>query len=184
MTTILSQLPLAAAILALPRCQFAGFDYRSVETGELARHSVILGGTVEAMYEKDIAILESVAKNKSVLAPIFQEAVDAILASRKKSLTEGVGNRDDYTNKDTYDILGNGLKIHKADGTLYVTGLSNGKSVITPATTPRKIPNSRPLTIAKREVENRFELPSRKFRTFALRGVNGARVNGSTLVLY
>jgi hypothetical protein len=184
MTSILAQLPLAASILALPRCQFAGFDYQSVETGEVARHSVILGGSTEEMYKKDIAILENVAKHRGILAPIFGEAVDAILASRRESLAKGIGNNDAYTNADTYEIIGNGLKIHKADGTLYVTGLSNGKTILTPATTPRKYPNSKPLTKAKREVETRFELPSRKFRTFALRGMKGARVNGSTLVIY
>lgn len=177
-------LPLAAAILALPRPQFAGLDYQSVETGELARYSVILTASTETLYRKDIAILEAVEKHRALLSPLFQDAVSAILASRRKSLTAGIGNREDYTNKDTYTHVGNGLKVHNVTGALYVTGLVNSKSVITPATQPRKVPNSAPLVKAKRDVEARFSLPSRKFRTFKLEGVKGARVNGDIITFY
>jgi hypothetical protein len=171
------------AILDLPRAQFVGFDYASVETGELATYSVNLAASTEALYKRDIAILEKWEAKRNLLAPVFQEAVAAILASRRKSLTVGIGEREDYTNRDTFEVIANGLKVHKVTNALYVDGLVNSKTILVEGT-PRKTVNSAPLTIAKRTIESRLALPSRKYRRFKLEGLVGARIAGESLILY
>lgn len=163
--------------------KFASLTYRAKESGELAKHTVILGAKVETLYEKDIAILRELLAGDT-LTDIQREAATALLATREESLTVGIGNNSKYVHRadggaDTYVHADGipGVKVHKDTGVVYVTALVEHKTVIEPGV--HKVVKSRPLTIAKKEVEK--HLPSRRFRQFILKNVNRAALNGTVL---
>lgn len=158
--------------------KFASLTYRAKESGELARHVVILGASTEVLYTKDIEILEDMVTR---LTGIELTAANELLASRRQSLDKGIGNNDAYTNADTYVYAQGipGVRIHKETGILYVSGLVESKKVIEEGT--HKKVNSSEKTIAKRKIEK--TLPSGRYRLFRLTAENVKRAacNGEVL---
>lgn len=160
--------------------KFVAFTYRSRETNELARYTLILGANLTTLYEKDRATLAALLPT---LDGLKADAATALLASIDESLAKGLGNNDAYTHGpaqgDTYAPIMPGLKVHKTDGTLHVTGLLHHKTVLEPGV--HKDVKSRPLTLAKREIER--ELRRSKIRQFRLPNLLTAKLNGETLEL-
>ena len=162
---------------------FASFTYTSKKTGEKARYVLILGAGTETLYRKDLTRLQRIARLlKAVKAnPELQLAAAELIASREKSLDVGIGNREDYSNRDTYETIGiPGVKIHKVTGEVYVSGLLNRKDVIEEGE-PQKPVKSKPKTVFKNRITK--NLPSGKYRFFNLAGLASARMNGETLEL-
>jgi hypothetical protein len=162
--------------------KFASFLYRSKGTGELARHTIILGASTETLYQKDIEVLQFLM-DAGEFDGIRLEAAAAILKSRHESLTVGVGHNSAYThspeNGDTYvyPVGLPGIRVHKETGEVYVNGLTEGKVVIEAG--EYKVVKSRPLTLAKKEIEKM--IPGSRFRQFILRNVRTAKLNGEVL---
>jgi hypothetical protein len=162
--------------------KFASFTYRSKGTGELAKCLIILGASTETLYQKDVQILQTLIAEGG-LTGLKLEAAAAILKSRMESLTVGIGHNSMYThspeNGDTYvhPVGLTGIKVHKENGEVYVSGLVERKDVLEEG--EYKKVNSRPLTLAKKEIEKL--LPSTRFRQYILRNVASARLNGEVL---
>lgn len=154
---------------------FASFIYENAK-GERAKHTVILGASTTKLYERDLIVLREMLPT---LTGIAAEACEKIIASREKSLAEGIGQREDYTNRDTYVFIKgvDGVKVHKESGDIHVVGLVQRKRVIVPGV--YKKVNSRPETIARQEIESK--LPSAKFRQYKLTSVQEARLRGKVL---
>jgi hypothetical protein len=167
---------LVSAIAKGKGAKFASFKYTAKESGEVARHTLILGADSEVLYEKDIQALNDLMPS---LDGIDKEAAVAILKSRQKSLQVGIGNNPDYTCAGVYvNPEGcKGVRVHVVTGALYVSGLQEHKTVLVPGTF--KEVNSKPLTIAKRGIEKL--LPSGRFRLFKLSNVTAAKLNGEVL---
>lgn len=163
--------------------RFAVVTYRAKRNNELARHSLTLGDTFGSVYQQDVAILKAMIPT---LTGLQLQAATELLKSREESLTVGLGNNSRYThapqNGDTYVTVPGlpGIKVHKETGELYVMGLSQGK-VVLEAGEPEKPVKSRPLTLAKREIEKALE--SRKIRQMILKRVTRLDVDGETLIL-
>ena len=164
--------------------KFASLTYRTESTGEVARHTLILGASTEVLYTKDIAKLQDMLAGE--MEPMARVAAQTVLASRQKSLEVGIGNNPAYVhapqNADTYVHAEGikGVKLHKETGVVYVVALSEDKVVLVEGT-PRKPVNSKPETIAKAKIEKL--LPSARFRQFKLKSVTRAALNGDVLVL-
>ena len=167
--------------------RFASLTYTAKGTGEVARHTVCLGVSVERAYRRDLAMLT--AKRKSLLdsleateglAKIFVtlEACDELIASLEESLEKGIGNNSAYTCAGVYESICRGVKFHKETGELYVTGFTIGKEVIKKG--EHKVVKSSEKTIAKNAL--RRGMKSGKFRQFALPVVASARAEGTKLV--
>lgn len=171
---------LLAALANMKGAKFASFTYRSVESGELARHTIMLGVDLRNVYVKDRAALQAMLPE---LDGLKREAAEAVLKSIEESLAKGLGNNSAYTHGpmkgDTYRHVEGipGLSISTNDGSLHVKGLSVNKVVLEEGTWP--VVNSRPLTIAKKEIK--AGLRQSKIRQFALRNLKAARLNGETL---
>ncbi len=170
---------LVAAIAKHKGAKFSSFLYTAKESGEVARHTLILGASTEVLYEKDILALEKMLPD--MVDGIDKIAVEAILESRKTSLKLGIGNNPAYTCADVYvEPMGlGGIKVHKDNGSLHVCGLVEDKKIITPGVF--KVVKSAPLTLAKRAVMKL--LPSNRFRQFKLERVTTAKLHGETLEL-
>ena len=180
---------LLSEITANKSPRFASFEYCAKGTGEVARHTVRLGASVEAAYAKDIRTLEKelysmqVALNdghawKGVSLSVAILACEEMIASLKESIEKGVGNNSAYTCADTYTTLAKGVKAHKESGEIYVSGFSRQKKVITQGV--YKSVKSSEKTLAKKKLQNL--LLSGKFRQFALPATISAKLNGKELV--
>ena len=173
---------ISKAITNIKGCQFASLTYLSKTDGSLARYTVNLGFS----YHK--AVVQSVTDLEIIMAEIvdkaslrYQAAVE-VMESLKKTLTaheQGTQN-EDYTKKDQYISIGNGLNVNTTDNSLQLFGLLHSKVVLREGE-PKKKVNSKPLTIEKNRI--RRELTIGKFREFALDKANiaGVKVNGETL---
>ena len=99
------------------------------------------------------------------------------------SIYNSINNRkrgksnDAYTKADTYTALFHGIKVHKENETLELSGLAYRKRVITEGDYP--VVNSRPKTIAKAKL--RGALPIGKWRTYRLDKAHTIRRSGDTL---
>jgi hypothetical protein len=173
---------LVALAVSKKGAKFASFKYLTKETGELQKITVILGASTETLYEKDKEVLKFMMPD--LVDPIAKLAAKELLDSRQKSLDEGIGNNPAYTCRDVYVTVNEntqGIKIHKENGQLHITGLLEHKVVLSPATKPYKPVNSSAKTKAKNEI--RQLLPSARFRQYCLDNVQTATMNGETLEL-
>ena len=155
-------------------CKFASLTYTAKESGEVARHNVLLGFNYKTSVEKSLLELEILRPSLSGIDAI---AADELLESFKKTLD---GTQDSYTKAETYtDTAIKGLKVNTVDNSLQLFGLTQSKVVLTPGT--YKVVKSAKKTIAKNKI--RKELPIGKFREYALDtgAIHGARINGETI---
>lgn len=162
--------------------KFASFVYRSKESNELARYVVLLGVDRTALYERDRETLRTMLPD---LHGLPREAAEALLASIEESLAKGLGNNSAYTHGseqgDTYRAIVGlpDVRLNLNDGTLHLLAVVQSKTVLEPGTF--KTVNSRPLTLAKRDIEK--TLRRSKIRQFALPNLRTAKLNGETLEL-
>lgn len=80
--------------------------------------------------------------------------------------------------KDTYLTVGNGLKIHKETGEVYVFGMRERKTVIVEGDFGKD--TRRPLTVAKDEI--RKLMKSTKYREYIVSRIDKVRANGDTII--
>ena len=167
--------------------KFASLTYRTEKTGEVAKHTLILGASTEKLYQKDIVKLEEMLKGELPSVP-YRLAAEQLLASRKESLEKGIGNNSKYVhskeNADTYVQADGipGVKLHKETGVVYVVALSEDKVVLVEAVNPKPpTKHKTEQTAAKSKIE--YLLPSGRFRQFTLKNVGRAALNGDVLIL-
>jgi hypothetical protein len=166
---------LLAELTSNKSTRFVSFTHQSKGTGEIARHTIRFGASIENAYRKDLAKLEKLALS---LSGVALEACNELIASLRESLTKGVGNNSAYTSADVYASIAKGVKVHKETGEIYVSGFSRAK-VTLQAGVEKKVKSSEK-TIAKNKL--RRLLLSGKFRQFSLPATLSARVNGKELV--
>lgn len=172
------------SIAEIQGCQFASLTYLTKAHGELARYTVNLGFSYHNLVKKSITELEILtAESEDVWTPLQKEAAAEVMASFKKTLeahSRGEQN-EDYTKKDQYIPISNGVSLNTTDNTIQLFGLIQSKRVLVEGFYPRV--NSRPLTIAKNEIKKQLSIS--KFREFALdlSQIAQVKVNGETLEL-
>jgi hypothetical protein len=168
-------------------CSFATLTYRAKETGELAKHRLRLGVNFVNMYEKDRALLADLLPTLEA-GCLRNIACRELLDSITESLTVGIGNNSRYTLKGKFfeSPAFPGIKIMTPEDAenpkeigLYITAISDGKTVIEPGT--YKHVNHRPLTVAKNEIREMLRTSS--IRTFRLANVARAAMFGEVLEL-
>lgn len=157
--------------------KFVSFTYRAKGTNELAKLTLIVGFSTKKLYERDIAILEANIAAGAYGNGLKLKAAMEILESRNASLALGIGNNPEYSCAGVYGEIDAGVKVHVIDGSYHVMGLLENKVTIEAGV--YKQVNSRPLTLAKKEVSE--GLPSSRIRQYKLQNVLGARLNGNVL---
>lgn len=163
-----------AALGGIQGCRFASLTYTAKESGEVARHTVLLGFSYRKALENSLLELEI---QRPSLTGIDAIAADELLESFKKSLD---GTQDGYTKAHVYaDTAISGLKVNTNDNSLQLFGLTHSKVVLVPGV--YKVVKSAEKTIAKNKL--RKELPVGKFREYALDAgsIHAARVNGEVI---
>lgn len=174
--------------------QFASFLYENAQH-EKSKYVINLNVDYERVYREDLELLKEQlnAINEVITESEMSEdqelevkALQALISSYENSLEKGIGNNDNYTQKDveyiyfkTKDgkIIPN-IKMHPDTGDVHVTGFLV-KKVVVEAGDPKKPVNSRPLTIKKDHFRNMTKLS--KIRNFKLANADKARLNGETI---
>lgn len=169
---------LVTSLASITGPRFVGVTYRSKSTGELARHTFIIGADYRNTVEKSLVELNRIAPT---LHGIDLEAANKVQASLTKSLLaiESGTENPDYTKAGMYESICPGLKISLADGSLELCGLSHGKTVIEAG--EAKPDTRRPLTVAQDKLKK--ALPIGKYRTLAIDAgaLESVRVGGSEI---
>lgn len=158
-------------------CRFVCFTYRAKTSGELARHTILVGFSYHNL------VVKSVEELTNILPTLTGDnllAGNEVMGSLRKTLAaHEVGKQnEDYTKAGMYAPVRNGVNINLNDNSIQVFGLSVNKVVIEPGVF--KIVKSRPMTILKNQIHDRLSLS--KFREYALDSgviLNG-KVNGET----
>lgn len=171
--------------------RFASLVYTSKETGEVARHTILIGFSYHNAVVKSLAELATLRfedvshgsrhADTDFTANDFADAKRAVGDSLQKTLdAHAIGEQNaDYTKADVYVSLFNGLSVSKTDGSFKLFGLSINKVVLKNGI--YKSVKSKPLTLAKNAI--RRALPVGKFREYALdeNTVAKAKLNGETI---
>lgn len=200
MTTL--QKILAAVTGAAVNAQFVGLTYRAKGTGEVARHTLMLGVKLEHVYRRDLAVVNKRLQRNPFIAKYLQatrekheemlndipvvelvrlQALTEIRDSLAESLKSGIGNNSRYTKQGYYTQVLPGVKVSNETGEIYIAGFSRQKKVLQPGT--YKVVKSSPLTLCKNE--ERKSLKCSKFREFVVSAdtLETVRANGRELEL-
>ncbi len=173
---------IAKQLATIEGTQFASFTYLSKKAGELARHTLILGFSYHNLVEKSVTELEVLAAaNAETWTPLQKQAADNVMASLTKTLAAHAAGEqnEDYTKRDQYVHIGNGLNLNTVDNTLQLFGLAHNKVVLVEGVYP--VVNSRPLTIAQNEIKSQLSISRMREFALDLSQVASARINGNTL---
>lgn len=156
--------------------RFATVLYRAKESGELARHTLLLNVSREGCLKKDLALLQAKLPDLTgIEAVACQELIDSIT----ETLTTGQNSR--YTKAGYYQGQGNGNVQISVHAVCYVRGYVVRKEVIEPGT--HKTVKSSPKTIAKNGL--RKQLRNTRIREFVISPANFlmARHEGRAIVI-
>lgn len=159
--------------------QIIGLTYRAKSSGELARFRVQVGVSYKGLLEKDLTELEIA---KPGFSGLELQACEELIESIQKSLValDKGEQSEDYTKKGLYQsIEGTPVQVSLNDGTFELKGVVLSKTVLEPGT--YKTVNSKPLTLAKKKIEQ--TLRKSKYRTFALDAdaFESARISGEEI---
>lgn len=158
-------------------CRFVSFTYKSKESGELARHTLLVGFSYHGLIERSVAELTNILPT---LTGDRLLAANEIMASLRKTLAahEAGQQNEDYTKRGMYSPVRNGVNINLNDNSIQVFGLVQSKTVLEKGT--YKVVNSKPMTILKNEIRQMLSIS--RFREYAL-DVNvilSGKTNGET----
>lgn len=132
--------------------------------GEVADHLIVFHMSYENALKKSLEL----ARAHVAVSELEKQARNEVIASYEKSLKKmaetPVEEIDDQYQRfiDTDGSYIKGVKVHRDTSELYVYGKAHLKRIITPGI--YKKVNSRPLTIAKREIQKLC--PASKFRQY------------------
>lgn len=168
--------------------QFASLLYTSKPSGarltaETARHTVILGASLDTLYLRDLEFLKKLAREMVTTHTADEiQACAELIVSKEESLTLGIGNNLDATSADAYDYLDcPGLKIHRESGDIHIMGLAHTKVIIGEPATYREVKSRNGVTHAKKWI--RDLLPSARLRQFNLGNADTRmKIHGDVLV--
>jgi len=164
-------------------------EYLSKTTGEIANHVVNVGLSVKNVKENDLAKLlkctggdlEEISGNTGIDYDTCNTALDEMIASAKKNLSEKVEDRTAQSQgqTDAYIFITSAIRLHKDTQELHVFGQGISKKVIVEG--EYKTVNSSDKTLAKKAITKALNLSAGKFRDFLIPNVKSVKMNGETL---
>jgi hypothetical protein len=169
-----------AALVALldgnKSCRLISLLYRAKESGELARHTIMLNIKRERCLKRDLVVLTA---KLNALSGFAKQACQELIDSITETLT--TGSNSQYTKTGYYERQGNGNVQVSVKEVCYVRGYTLGKEVIEKGT--YKTVKSAPKTIEKNKL--RKELKNTRCREFLITAENFklARHDGKIIVI-
>lgn len=166
--------------------EFVSLEYTN-SAGEKSKQVINVGVSYQNVLENSLNQLAAVdqqalmqqASDKGIDPDLIAVAMGEIEASISRSLSRP--EQVEIADVSNFETLSKGIKMHRATGELYLSGLVRSKTVITPGT--YKEVKSRPLTLAKKMIEQ--QLMMSKYRMFKLAAdqIHQVSSEGKTLVI-
>lgn len=162
------------------RARFVSLTYRSKSSGELARHTLIIGADYKRVNEDTLLELELQLPELSGVPKIACEELIASVQNTLSNMAKGLGENDNYTKKGMYIPICTGLKLLETDNTVEIQGLAHSKVVLEEGV--YKAVKSSEKTIAKGKLRAQTRLG--KLRTFAvdLNVLETAKIDGEEII--
>jgi hypothetical protein len=155
--------------------QFVSVNYIN-DANEQQRTVFNVGVSYQTAKKKDLEYLQNLdvtTLESGIDTELLNEAKEALikaLIKPNKAMSDG--------QKNAYEHLGNGLKMHVTEKELYVYGMKVKKTVLVEGT--YKADTRKPLTVAKDEL--RKGMKSTKYRQFNISKMKVMKLQGDTLV--
>lgn len=172
---------------------FVGVRGYENSKGEISNQTLLVGFNYANMLKKDLETLKQV-EIKTIIKKYGEEVATAayseLLTSLAK-LTATEAEQDELRKKgdstmnrsdgqvDAFITLATGIKQHIETGKIYVTGIGVRKTVLAEGTYPTV--NSRPKTLAKKEIKKLANLSNDKIRRFTFNDVSVLKLQGVTV---
>ncbi len=169
---------------------FVGVRGYESSKGEISNQTLLVGYNYANMLKKDFETLKKldiksvIEKYGTVVAMgAYGELLNSLakLTATEEEKEELSKKGDSTMNRsngqiDAFTTLATGIKQHNETGKIYVTGLSVKKTVLKEGT--YKAVNSRPKTLAKKEIKKLADLQTDKIRRFTFKDVSELRLQG------
>jgi hypothetical protein len=156
--------------------KFANITARIKKDRSLRRTNVILGADTSKLYERDIEVLTAMLPT---LTGARKTAAEELLASRRKSLAEGITGHDD-TYVPVHGIPG--VKVHRETGVVYVSCLVVSEEILEEGDPIPPVRHRNPVTAAKADL--RYDLPSGRYRYIIVKNIDRVACNGDVLDIH
>jgi len=155
--------------------RFVSLTYTSKKTGEVAKHTILLGASYEKAKEKD---LQKLLILQPRLSGIKLVACNELIESYKKP----AGENENYTCLDVYEETDiKGLKRHKETGNFHLIGYIIQKTTIKQG--EFKLVNSSEKTIEKNKLRKLGRLGKMRQYELTPLQVESMKLNGKTLTI-
>lgn len=174
--------------------KFIGINnYTAKTSGEVANHTINTNISVQSAKEKDLEALKSVTTNdlqmlvkqSDIALDVYEVALSEMIASAEKNLSCDFEDRSKHSQAASnafVSLTKNGsVKLHKETLAIHIFGMHVSKEVIIKG--EYKKVNSKPKTIAKKNITNHLNLRAGKFRTYILDNADMLKISGSTIEL-
>ena len=170
---------------------FIGIENYRNSYGEQANINLLTNINVRNAKEKDLNTLKSltdkdlekIAKKKDLPIDTMKVALNELIASAEKNLSENIEDRTTQSKAQTeaYIQITPAIKLHKETLNVYVTGMVEKKTVIVPGTYPER--KKRVKTLCKDAIKKYANLRMSKYRSLILGNFDKIKVTGDTITL-
>ena len=155
------------------KCQFVSVKgYESKTSGEVSNYVINTGISYENLMKKDIEKLKSISFEDQLM----EEARRELLKSLEGNLDVKTRSLQSTAQREAYEYLCNGVKRHVETQEVFVLGYEISKTVLT--TGVFKEVKSKPLTLAKRNIEKLLNMSTPKYRLFSIGNIQSMRMQG------
>ena len=157
---------------------FVGVRNYTNSKGEISNQTFLVGADYGKAKNADIETV----RNFNISPLISEQLSETLLIEAKNAILKGLekpSTSHSEAQANTYETLTTGLKRHIDNDTIHLVGFAISKTVIEPGT--YKHVNSRPLTIAKKQLTKAMDLKTSKYRNFKLGNANELIMKGVTI---
>lgn len=140
------------------------YNYANTD-GEISNQQILIGFNYGNMLRSDLQTLQNYRPATSSVEMVAHAELIASIQNSIASFDAGTVNAN-YTNADTYENVGNGVKRHKESGFYHFDAIVIKKEVVKPSEKEKKDVKSSDKTLAKKRLEKM--LKRSKFRQFKI----------------
>jgi hypothetical protein len=151
--------------LADDGCRIGTIHNYTNTDGEVSNQQVLIGFNYGNMLESDLATLQKYRPATSSVEIVAHAELIASIQSSIAAYKAGTANPN-YTNAETYENLGHGVKKHKESGFYHFDAIVIKKEIVKPSEKEKKDVKSSDKTLAKKRLEKM--LKRSKFRQFKI----------------
>jgi len=172
---------------------FVGVRGYENSKGEVSNQTLLVGYNYVTMLKNDFETLKKVdiksiieKYGKEVATTAYSELLTSLAKltateEEKEALTKKGDSTMNRSNgqTDAFTTLAKGIKQHNETGKIYVTGLGVAKTILVKGVYPTV--NSRPKTLAKKEIKKLANLKNDKIRRFTFTSIDTLKLQGVTV---